>query len=210
MTLISGGRWRRLAAWAAGRRSLIAQSRYRLVALSRGRLAAGRLVALPPVALSPLALSPVALPQVALSVAYRQCLAMGCHAAGCEACRFKKARNHQPDGAIQRVMRVYDKAIEMNEMLARVAPAVGRHDRDLLAQLKRAASSVALNIAEGLGHRGGNRELRFESALGSALEVRACLHVAAAWGCAGCTAPNLIDTVDHVVHMLSRLVRARQ
>lgn len=63
-------------------------------------------------------------------------------------------------------MRVYQQAIEMNRQLALVAPRIERHDRDLVRQMKRAASSVALNLAEGLGNQGGNRELRFQTALG--------------------------------------------
>ncbi|MEY4578162.1 MAG: hypothetical protein RL701_2865 [Pseudomonadota bacterium] len=47
-------------------------------------------------------------------------------------------------------MRVYQQAIEMNRKLARVAALIERNDRDLVRQLKRAASSVALNLAEGL------------------------------------------------------------
>jgi four helix bundle protein len=96
----------------------------------------------------------------------------------------------------------------MNRRLAKVAAGIGRHDRELLGQLKRAASSVALNIAEGLGSRAGNRELRFQTALGSAREVRACLDVAAAWGCTGACDAEVIDHVEHVIAMLTRLVRA--
>jgi four helix bundle protein len=57
-------------------------------------------------------------------------------------------------------MRVYHKAIEVVRLVGRVIGPIGRHDRNLVSQLKRAASSVPLDIAEGLGHRGGNRELR--------------------------------------------------
>jgi hypothetical protein len=49
-------------------------------------------------------------------------------------------------------MRVYQKAIEMNRKLASVAPAIGRCDRDLLLQLRRASISVPLDVAEPLGH----------------------------------------------------------
>jgi hypothetical protein len=66
------------------------------------------------------------------------------------------------------IMRVYHKALEMNRMLAKVAPAIARFDRDLLRQLKRASMSVPLNIGEGLGQRAGHREERFHSALASA------------------------------------------
>ena len=59
---------------------------------------------------------------------------------------------------------------------------IGKHDRPLKDQLRRAAQSVALNLAESTGHQSGNRRLRLESALGSTYETRACLHIAARWG----------------------------
>jgi four helix bundle protein len=107
-------------------------------------------------------------------------------------------------------MRVYQEAIEMNRTLARVARRIERHDRDLMRQLKRAASSVALNIAEGLGTLAGNRELRFQTALGSAREVRACLDVASAWGYLGATDVEVLAQVERVTGMLFNLVRARR
>ena len=106
-------------------------------------------------------------------------------------------------------MRVYAKSIEMNRKLASVAPAIGRCDRELLLQLRRASISVPLNIGEALGHKGGNRELRFQTALGSAREVRACLEVGAAWGCAAASDAEVLLSVDQVIGMLVNLVRAR-
>lgn len=106
-------------------------------------------------------------------------------------------------------MRVYYKAIEMNRELAKVAVRLGRQDPDLTRQLRRAASSVALNLAEGLGTRAGNRELRFQTALGSAREVGACLDVAAAWGQLGEAERAARESVDVVTRMLVRLVACR-
>jgi four helix bundle protein len=106
-------------------------------------------------------------------------------------------------------MRVYQQAIEMNRKLAGVARVIERHDRDLVRQLKRAASSVALNIAEALGTQAGNRELRFRNALGSVREVQACLDVAGAWGYLGGADVEARASVDYVAAMLFKLVRAR-
>jgi four helix bundle protein len=106
-------------------------------------------------------------------------------------------------------MRGYDKSMEMNETLARVAGPIGRCDRDLLDQMKRAAMGVPLNIGEALGLAGGNREVRFRTALGSAREVRACLDVAAAWGCTAARDAEVVLVVDQVIGMLVNLVRAR-
>jgi four helix bundle protein len=107
-------------------------------------------------------------------------------------------------------MRVYHKALEVVTMLGRVVGPIGRHDRELVSQLKRAAGSVPLNIAEGLGHRGGNRELRFQTALGSAREVQACLEVAKAWGYLGGEADEVMAAVVRLNCMLYRLTQSRR
>ena len=52
----------------------------------------------------------------------------------------------------------------------------------LADQLKRAAQSVVLNIAEARGNDAGNARARFSTACGSAKEVRAALNVATDWG----------------------------
>jgi len=61
-------------------------------------------------------------------------------------------------------------ALELSpEMLDRIAPrtrGVAKHDRTFADQLRRAAQGVTLNLAESAGHHGGNRRLRYESALG--------------------------------------------
>jgi four helix bundle protein len=66
--------------------------------------------------------------------------------------------------------------------LRTVVTAIERHDRDLADQLRRAASSVTLNLAEGSRSKGGNKQKHFAIAHGSANEVRAALQVAHAWG----------------------------
>ena len=72
-----------------------------------------------------------------------------------------------------------------------VVEAVQRKDRDLASwffnhssasQIRRAVSSVSLNLAEGFGNGRGNSRLRFESALGSLYEARAGGRVALSWG----------------------------
>jgi four helix bundle protein len=71
------------------------------------------------------------------------------------------------------------------EMIAAVRPLVARirrQDRSLADQLVRAASSVALNIAEADVSDPGNQRARFFTAAGSANESLAALRVAVAWG----------------------------
>jgi four helix bundle protein len=70
-------------------------------------------------------------------------------------------------------------------LIRQLAPLVARmeqHDRDLGRQLRKAASSVALNLGEGRKRTGRDRTHLWRVAGGSAEESRVCLHVAAAWG----------------------------
>jgi four helix bundle protein len=73
-------------------------------------------------------------------------------------------------------------SFEMIEAVRPLIARVRRCDRSLADQLVRAASSVALNIAEGDASEGGNQRLRVATAAGSANETLAALRVATAWG----------------------------
>jgi len=77
---------------------------------------------------------------------------------------------------------VYVRAREIVRELVPLLQRIREHDAKLADQLRRAAQSVVLNIAEGRGNKGGNAELRFATACGSAKEVRAALGVASDWG----------------------------
>ena len=77
---------------------------------------------------------------------------------------------------------VYVRAREVVRELVPVLHTIREHDKSLADQLKRAAQSVVLNIAEGRGNDAGNARARFSTACGSAKEVRAALNVASDWG----------------------------
>ena len=77
---------------------------------------------------------------------------------------------------------VYIRAREVVRELAPLVQVIREQDRALADQLKRAAQSVVLNIAEGRGNDAGNARARFSTACGSAKEVRAALNVASDWG----------------------------
>jgi four helix bundle protein len=79
-------------------------------------------------------------------------------------------------------LQVVELSIQLVEMLRPLVPRIRRHDRSLADQLVRAASSVALNLAEGEHSDPGNKKARFYSAAGSANETLAALRVAVAWG----------------------------
>lgn len=72
-------------------------------------------------------------------------------------------------------------SVHVIELLHPLVEAIAKRDRELASQIRRAASSIALNIAEGFGNEAGNSRVRFESARGSLYEVAAALRVAVAW-----------------------------
>ena len=77
---------------------------------------------------------------------------------------------------------VAELSFELVGALKPLIPRVRRHERALADQMARAASSIALNIAEAEYSDPGNRKARFHSAAGSANETLAALRVAVAWG----------------------------
>ncbi len=77
---------------------------------------------------------------------------------------------------------VFEVAVELVAALRAPATAIAARDADLARQLRRAASSVPLNIGEGNQRRGGDRVHHFRIAAGSAAETVAALRVAQAWG----------------------------
>ncbi len=81
-----------------------------------------------------------------------------------------------------RKMNVYDRARSVVRELVPLLHSIREYDRSLADQLKRAAQSVVLNIAEARGSDAGNARARFSTACGSAKEVRAALNVASDWG----------------------------
>ena len=106
---------------------------------------------------------------------------------------------------------VYDVALEMVTAIRPLIDCIARRDRSLAQQLRRSASSVALNIGEAAHSRGGNQPARFQDAAGSASETRAALKVAAAWGYIGHTEQAKLDGVlDRILAMLWGLTHRRR
>jgi four helix bundle protein len=99
--------------------------------------------------------------------------------------------------------------LEVITSLRDVVPKIERHDRDLADQLKRAASSVVLNLAEGQRLTKGNKPKHYAIAHGSANEVRAALQTAAAWGWLE-DACEALAKVDRLLALLWRLTHPRK
>ena len=103
----------------------------------------------------------------------------------------------------------YDAALGMVYALRRVLEQLTKKDRALADQLRRAASSVALNIAEGNRRAGQDRLQFFRIAAGSGAEVMAAQEVARAWGHID-AAPVAEGELDRVLAMLWRLTHRRE
>jgi len=103
---------------------------------------------------------------------------------------------------------VLDQSLQLITLAQPLVAVVLRRDRDLGAQLRRALSSVALNIAEGFGTGAGSARLRFETARGSLYEAQAALRVAVAWAYvdSGAVAP-VIAAADALAGRLYGLAR---
>ena len=98
-------------------------------------------------------------------------------------------------------------ALEIIGSVKVVVTRIGRHDRDLMVQARRAANSVALNVDEGNRRAGADRLHHFRIAAGSAGELRGALRCALAWGWldAAAAAPALA-LIDRELAVLYRLV----
>jgi four helix bundle protein len=94
------------------------------------------------------------------------------------------------------------------EVIAELRPVMGemeRKDPDLARQMRRAASSVALNTAEGMYSRGKNRAARYHNALGSMQETLACIQVGEALGYVRVD-DGLVDRIRKITGTLVRLI----
>ena len=102
------------------------------------------------------------------------------------------------------MLRIYAVILDVLRELRPVVARIEVHDRDLARQLRRAATSIALNCSEGSGSNGGTRRERYRNALGSARETGACLDAAMALGYVEAIDASLLDRLDHVRAVLVR------
>jgi four helix bundle protein len=103
------------------------------------------------------------------------------------------------------MLRIYDDMLDVVRMMRSMLAAIEKHDLDLARQLRRATSSVVLNVAEGSGSFGRMRTARYRTALGSARETLACLRVAEAFGYVQAVPAELGARMRRVVGTLVRV-----
>ena len=105
--------------------------------------------------------------------------------------------------------RLYGTSLDAVRIVAPIATAIARHDADLGRQARRALSSMHLNISESMGVEGGNRRMRFRTALGSTNEVIACVDIGVALGyCA--EDERAYAVLTHVRAVLLKLVMTKR
>lgn len=80
------------------------------------------------------------------------------------------------------MLRIYPVVLDWLEQLAPLISQIARHDSDLAKQLRRSSASVALNMAEGMVARAGNRSNAYGIALREMRESYAALEVAMRFG----------------------------
>ena len=108
------------------------------------------------------------------------------------------------------MLNVYPVVIEFISALRPLLAQIERRDRDLGRQLRRASSSVALNLAEGMYSRGELRTARYHTALGSMRESFSCLEVAHAFGYVHALDSVMIHRVNRIIGTLVRLVEGKR
>jgi four helix bundle protein len=104
------------------------------------------------------------------------------------------------------MLRIYPVILEVLKQLQPVLRRIELRDRDLARQLRRCSVSIALNVAEGMYSRGGNRNARYHTALGSAQETLACLEAAEACSYVAAVDDALVQQLRRVVGTLVKLV----
>jgi four helix bundle protein len=104
----------------------------------------------------------------------------------------------------------HELAIEAVRTLREPVDKIRFRDPDLADQLRRAANSMVLNLAEGRWRQGKDRVNRFRIAAGSASEVRACVELAVAWSLVSADAMEKpLALLDRVLAVAYRLLHPR-
>jgi four helix bundle protein len=103
------------------------------------------------------------------------------------------------------MLRIHDDMLDAVRSMRGALATIDKRDPDLARQLRRAASSVVLNLAEGSGSFGRMRTARYRTALGSARETVACLRVAEAFGYVEPVSNAVMRQLDRIIGTLVRV-----
>ncbi len=90
-------------------------------------------------------------------------------------------------------LEVRNLALQAIELLRPIVVRIKKHDRSLARQITDAANSSVLNTGEGALSDPGTRRSRYQSAAGSANEVRVGVLAAIRWGYISITGPEGFD-----------------
>jgi four helix bundle protein len=103
------------------------------------------------------------------------------------------------------MLRIHDVMLRAIRTMRPMLVSIERRDGDLGRQLRRAAASVTLNIAEASGSAGGVRTQRYRTALGSARETISCLQTAEAFGYVDAMPEAFVADMNQVIGTLVRV-----
>ena len=98
--------------------------------------------------------------------------------------------------------------IELIHLLRPIVGTLGARDSSMRDQLRRAATSVMLNLGEGIRRTGADKKRTYRIAAAEAQEVKAALATAIAWGYLDAAeiapAQALADRVARITYGLAR------
>ena len=101
---------------------------------------------------------------------------------------------------------VLENALELIAMLHEPLKGIRAADTDLAKQIRRAATSIALNLGEGQRRRGKDRIHHYRIAAGSADEVRVALRISVMWRyIKEEDVAAMLDQIDGINAMLYRI-----
>jgi four helix bundle protein len=103
------------------------------------------------------------------------------------------------------MLRIYAVVLDVVKALGPVMREVERKDPDLARQMRRALSSVALNVSEGAYSYGRNKTARYHTARGSMRETFACVEVSQALGYIEGLDDRVFDAIGRIMATLTKL-----